>query len=292
MNSSKTKTQWSGYWFTLPAALMLGALVVYPLLYGFYISLFDTNLLFRWNFIGLRYYLEVFTNAEFLGKILLTLKFTFFTVAGHFIVGMILALILNQKFPGRVFFRAVLIVPWLFPEVVVGLLWKWMLNPMYGLFNQFLQDLGLIAGPVSWLGNQDTAFISVVIAAIWKGFPLVMILLLAGLQAIPDELYEAGQIDGASRQQIFRFITLPSLRSVLMVTLILDTVWWFKHFTIIWILTQGGPVNATSVVSIDIFKTAFEYFRFGQAAALAVVVFFVCFLIGYVYRRKLGEDDD
>ena len=115
---------------------------------------------------------------------------------------------------------------------------------------------------------------------------------LAGLQAIPDELYEAAQIDGSSRWQSFRFITLPGLRPLLIITLILDTVWWFKHFTLIWLLTQGGPVKATNVVSIDIFKSAFESFRFGPASAMAVIVFFICFLIGYVYRRLLGDDDD
>jgi multiple sugar transport system permease protein len=214
------------------------------------------------------------------------------TVIGHFLIGILLASLLNLKLPGRTLFRAILLAPWLFPEVVVGLLWKWMLNSMYGIFNHFLMSAHIISEPISWLGNPSTALFAVVLVAIWKGYPLVMILVLAGLQAIPDELYEAAQIDGSSRWQSFRFITLPGLRPLLVITLILDTVWWFKHFTLIWLLTQGGPVKATNVVSIDIFKAAFESFRFGPAAAMAVIVFFICFLIGYVYRRLLSDDDD
>lgn len=121
---------------------------------------------------------------------------------------------------------------------------------------------------------------------------MVMMLLLAGLQSISQDMYEAAKIDGCNRFKSFRYVTVPSLMPVLVVTLILDTVWWFKHFTMIWILTQGGPGDATNVVSIDIFKNAFEFFDFGKAAAMAVVVFFVCFLIGFVYRRLFDNGND
>jgi multiple sugar transport system permease protein len=211
---------------------------------------------------------------------------------GHFVVGMILALTLNLNLKGQTFFRVILILPWLFPEVVVALLWKWLFNPMYGLINAALLNLGWIDQPVSWLGQEKIAFAAVIIVSIWKGFPMVMMLLLAGLQNISKDLYEAASIDGATRFKAFRYVTIPGLMPVLSVTLILDTVWWFKHFNMIWILTAGGPGNATNVVSIDIFKQAFEYFQFGPASAMAVMVFFICFLIGYVYRRLLGNGND
>ncbi|NPV54103.1 MAG: sugar ABC transporter permease [Firmicutes bacterium] len=279
-----------GYLFIFPAFLVMLMLVIYPLIYGGYISLFNTNLMARWNLVGLKYYLRILTDSVFWSKIRITISFTFWTVLGHFILGMVLALMLNVKIPGRAVFRAILLTPWLFPEVVVALVWKWLYNPMYGLINHFLVQLHVIAAPISWLGSPSAALPAVIIAAIWKGYPLIMVMLLAGLQAIPQELYEAAQIDGASPIQAFRYITLPGLRYVLVVSLILDTVWWFKHFTIIWVLTQGGPVDATNVISIDIYKTAFEYFRFGEAASMAVIVFFICFLFGYGYRRMLGDE--
>ncbi|TXK77413.1 carbohydrate ABC transporter permease [Paenibacillus sp. N3.4] len=292
MKHTVSKEQWAAYGFVSPAAIILLLLVTYPLIYGAYISFFNTNLVNKWNFVGIHQYIDIFSNWEFVGKIFLTLKYTFFTVVGHFVLGIILALVLNMDLPGRTFFRAILILPWLLPEVVVGLLWKWLFNPMYGLFNYILMDLHLISDPVSWLGDTYFAFIAVTIVCIWKGYPMVMLLVLAGLQSISQDTYEAAKIDGCNRMQSFRYVTVPGLMPVLLVTLILDTVWWFKHFTMIWILTEGGPGDATNVVSIDIFKQAFQYFDFGKAAAMAVVVFFVCFLIGYVYRRVFSSANE
>jgi multiple sugar transport system permease protein len=281
-----------GYWFIMPAVITLILLVTYPLLYGVYLSFFNTNLINRWDFVGLEHYISIFSDTKFLKSIWLTLQYTFWVVVGHFVVGMILALTLNLNLKGQTFFRVILILPWLFPEVVVALLWKWLFNPMYGLINAALLNLGWIDQPVSWLGQEKIAFAAVIIVSIWKGFPMVMMLLLAGLQNISKDLYEAASIDGATRFKAFRYVTIPGLMPVLSVTLILDTVWWFKHFNMIWILTAGGPGNATNVVSIDIFKQAFEYFQFGPASAMAVMVFFICFLIGYVYRRLLGNGND
>lgn len=285
------REQLNGYWFLLPAALTLGLLVVYPLLYGAYVSLFNTNLVNRWDFVGFSNYLSVFTQSGFARSIWLTLQFTVGTVAGHLIIGLALALLLNLDLPGRAAFRAILIVPWLFPEVVVAMLWKWMFNPLYGIINHTLISIGVLAQPVTWLGDPSLAMPAVVVATIWKGYPLVMIMLLAGLQSIPNEQFESAQIDGANPLQVFRYVTLPNLRSVLMVALILDTVWWFKHFAMVWVMTQGGPVDATNVVSIDIYKTAFSSFSFGPAAAMAIVVFFICFILAGSYRFFIGEND-
>jgi multiple sugar transport system permease protein len=284
------KDHWGGFLFTAPAATALLLLVAYPLFYGMYISFFDTNLVNRWEFIGIDNYKEIFSNMDFTNSILLTLLYTVLTIAGHFIIGIGLALLLNQKIKGIVIFRAILVLPWLLPEVVVALLWKWLFNPMYGLFNHFLLKFDLITEPISWLGESMYAFIAVVMVSIWKGYPLIMLMMLAGLQSISKDLYEAARIDGTNKWQEFRYITIPGLKSVLVVSLILDTVWWFKHYTMIWIMTAGGPGNATNVVSIDIFKNAFEFFDFGNASAMAVIVFSICFLIGFLYRRVLDHD--
>ncbi|MBY7144213.1 sugar ABC transporter permease [Virgibacillus sp. NKC19-3] len=290
MNGNLTRSRWSGYWFILPSAIMLIALIVYPLIYGAYISFFDTNLTNRWDFVGFKYYIEAFSTPEFIGKVYTTLKFTAIVVAGNMVIGTLLAVVLNTKIKGRGFFRAILIFPWLFPEVVVALLWKWLYDPMYGLFNHILLKLHLISEPISWLADPKVALIAVAIACIWKGYPLIMVLASAGLQSIPKELYEAAELDGSNKLQSFRHITLPGLKPVLLVALILETVWWFKHFTIIWLLTAGGPVDTTSVVSIDIYQRAFEDFQFGRAAAFSVLVLFVCLFISFIYRKVMADE--
>jgi multiple sugar transport system permease protein len=280
----------SGYLFIFPAALTLGLLVLYPLLSGFYISAFNTNLVNRWKFVGVDYYVQALSDPAFLRSLVITLTYAVMVVGGTVVVGTALALLLNREMRFRTVYRAVLILPWLFPEVVVALLWKWIFNPIYGMSNHLLMTLGVVDAPVQWLDDPGTAFWSVVVASVWKGYPLVMILVLAGLQSIPKELYEAASIDGANKVQLFRHITLPGLAPVLVVTVILETVWWFKHFTIVWLLTAGGPVDATNVVSIAIYRTAFQNFQFGRAASSAVIVFFICLAISIVYRRVIRDD--
>ncbi|NOU96599.1 ABC transporter permease subunit [Paenibacillus sp. LMG 31456] len=274
----------------MPALLTMLALIAYPLVFGVFISGYDTNLINKWKLVGFQYYTQALSDPEFFHKIGLTFKFAFLVVIGNMFVGTLLGILLNMKIRFRLFFRAVLILPWLFPEVVVALLWKWMYNPLYGLFNYILQGMHLITNPIPWLDDPGFAMVGVVIACIWKGYPLVMILILAGLQSISKDLYEAAEIDGGNKWQLFRNITLPGLMPVLLVTLILETVWWFKHFTIIWLLTAGGPVDATSVISIDIYKIAFQDFRFGRASAIAVLVFIICFIVSYLYRRFMADD--
>ncbi|WP_220446535.1 carbohydrate ABC transporter permease [Paenibacillus piri] len=290
MNNYFSRNQRAGYGFILPSAIMMLLVIAYPIAYGFFVSMFDTNLMNRWNFVGFKYYWQAVTERDFLDKVLLTFKFTIMVVAGNFIVGTLLAVLLNRKIKGRAIFRLILILPWLFPEVVVALLWKWMFDPIYGLVNHVLVSAHLISEPIAWLSTASYALLAVVFVAVWKGYPLVLIFVLAGLQSISEDLYEAAEMDGATKWQSFLHITLPSLKTVLGTTLVLETIWWFKHFTIIELLTQGGPVNATSVVSIDIFKLAFTDFRFGQASALAFIVFLICFLISFVYRRLLSDE--
>lgn len=279
-----------GYLYVLPIVAVLAGLVVYPMLYGFYISFFKTNLVSQWEFAGLRYYIEALTNEEFLKELFVTLKFTVGVVAGHFIVGFAGALLLNREFKGRTVFRVILLLPWLFPDSVIALLFKWIFNPVYGMFNYMLTQLGLGTGNEVWLSNAAFALPIVVIVCIWKGYPMIMMMILAGLQSISTDIKEAARIDGANALQVFLHIIIPGLRPVLTVTLILDTVWWFKHYTLVWVLTQGGPGNETALVSISIYKQAFDNFNFGSAAAMSVIVFFICFIVGIVYRRILDED--
>ncbi len=284
--------KYNAYLFVGPAVISMLLLVVYPLLYGIFISFFNTNLVNKWDFVGLANYAFTLGNKEFMVSIVRSIGFTIFTVAGHFIIGFILSILLNTKVKGCKLIRAILLLPWLFPEVVVAMLWKWIYNPIYGLFNGLFMEWGLIQEPIQWLSSSKTAFIAIIFVCIWKGYPLVMMNLTAGLQSISDDLYEAAGIDGANRWECFVHITLPGLRPVLIVTLILDTVWWFKHFTIIWLLTAGGPGNATMVSSIEIYKRAFNYFEWGPAAAGAAIIFLICVIIGVVYRGLLNHEED
>lgn len=289
--NSMSKGALFGYIFILPSAITLIALVVYPLLYGVYISLFTTDLANNWEFVSLNNYLELFKDSEFINRILLTLEFTALVVAAHFVIGIFLALALNKPRRGTKIFRTILVLPWLFPEIVVALIFKWIMNPLYGLLNYWLQGANIINDNVAWLSDSKSALISVVFVCIWKGYPLVMINVLAGLQSIPQDLYEASTIDGATKWQEFRYITIPSLKPVLLTILVLDTVWWFKHYTVVWLMTKGGPGSDTSLISIDIYKQAFEFFNFGKAAAMSVVVFFICYIISVLYRRFIDYDN-
>ncbi|WP_320916454.1 sugar ABC transporter permease [Enterocloster bolteae] len=279
------------YFFIGPALLALVALVVYPLLYGVYISFFKTNLANKWDFVGLKNYISVFSDGVFVKQLGVTLKFTAIVVLAHFIIGIFLAMLLNQSRPGITFFRTILVLPWLMPEVVIALIFKWIMNPLYGLLNYGMQLLGLSEGGVSWLGDTKYAFISVVLVCIWKGYPLVMVNALAALQSVSTDIYEAAKVDGANKIQTFFRIILPSIKPVLATTLILDTVWWFKHYTIVYLMTKVGPGSDTSIVSIEIYKQAFDYFNFGKAASMSVVVFFVCLIISKLYRRFLDNED-
>ncbi len=285
------KNRMAGTFFILPSALALLLLVIYPMLNGFYVSLFNTNLVNRSTFVGLKYYATLLTSSEFFGTLFTTLKFTVLVVSGHFIIGGLFAGLLNKSFPGRTLFRVILVLPWVIPEVSVGLIWKWIFNPVYGLVNNYLLEWGWISEPAAWLSNPKTAFPIAVLISIWKGFPLIMLLITAGLQTIPADILEAATIDGANRAQSIIHVVLPSLKPVMLSALVLDTLWWFKHFTLIWMTTAGGPENATNLVSIDIYKTAFEYFRYGEAAARSVLIFFVCFAISLIQRRVLNDKE-
>lgn len=284
------KDKIAAYLFTFPVVVTLILLLAYPFGYGIYISFFQTNLIKKWRFVGFDNYINSFLMSEFWQSLGRTLIFTVAVVLGHFIIGFLFALILNREMKGRTFFRVILLLPWLFSEVVVATLWKWIFHPTNGILNGMLVNMGLIDKPLSWLGSPQFAMMTVIFICIWKGYPLIMIQLLAGLQTISKDVNEAATIDGANTWTIFWHITIPTLRPTLVVTILLDTVWWFKHVTIIWLLTQGGPGSSTDTIAVDIYKQAFEYFDFGTAAAIAVLVFLICVVFSLGYRR-IAKDE-
>lgn len=285
---------WIGGLFSLPAFFVLLAMVVYPLIYGIVISFFDTNLINRFDFVGFKYYARLLTDSTFYRSILLTLWFTVVTVLGRSVLALTYSTILvKENMPCKKLFRSILVLPWFFPDVVIGIVWKWLYNTNYGLFNYILQALHIIDEPIEWLSNPSTAMWAVIVASIWKGFPFMMVMLMAALQTVPKDLYEAAELDGCNSFQSFQHVTFPGILPVFSTTLMLEVMWCFKHFTMIWNLTKGGPVDATRVVSIDIYKTGFEYMRFGESSARAVIVFIIIIALTllqkFLQRRKENE---
>ena len=282
----KLQQAWLGYVFILPAFLVLTLMVVYPLIYGMVISLFDTNLVNKFKFVGLKYYGRLIKGASFYASILRTLFFTVCVVAGRAILGLFFSITLVRKdIPCRTLFRTILVLPWFFPDVVIGLLWKWLYNANFGLFNYILSSLHLISQPVEFLSSQSTAMLAVIVVCIWKGYPYIMVMLLAALQTIPADLYEAAELDGCNKWQQFCHVTFPGILPVFATTIMLEFMWCFKHFTLIWNLTYGGPVDATRVVSIDIYKAGFESMRFGESSARAVIVFAIIIVMTLLQRK-------
>ncbi len=281
----------TGLSFVSPSMIVMMLLVIYPLCYGIYISVFKTNLLNSWEFVGLRFYEQSLTDPDFRHSLITTVTFAFLVVAGHLIVGTALAVMLSAEVKFRTVWRAILMLPWLFPDVVVALIFRWIYDPLFGLLNYALDTIGLISEPKAFLDDPTLAFWAVVAAAVWKGYPLIMLLVLAGLQSIPLDRYKAAALDGAGRLRQFRYVSLPGLIPVLGVAVILDFVWWFKHFTVVWIMTAGGPLDATNVVSISIYRTAFTNFDFGRAAAMAVIVLVICIMFALIYRKLVPDDE-
>ena len=282
----------SGMIFAGPAALFMFALVIYPMAYGMFISTQKTNLIDEWEFVGAKYYLQLISDSEFYQTLSTTTAFAACVVIGNMVLGLLLAVIVNQKIPLVNFFKVILMLPWLFPEVVVGLIWKWIFSPLFGLLNHFLFTFNLIETETDVLGKETTAFIGVVFVCIWKGYPIVMLMMMAGMKNIPQERYEAAAIDGANQWQQFRHITLPGLTPIILVAIILETAWWFKHFTIIWLMTAGGPAGRTEVVSLEIYLQAFTNFNFGRAAAESVIILAILMIVSLFYARALRDESE
>lgn len=255
------------YLYVAPAVVIVGLVLVFPLLYTFYMSFADKMLGRPIAGFGLQNYLAVLSEGRFLPSLGRSLLFTAAAVFLKLVIGLILALILNSNFRGRNLVRAYFFLPWAIPWFTVAILFLWLLRYRGGL-NAMLLEAGV--APVFWLGT-DLALVSGILANTWKGFPFFMISLLAGLQAIPKELYEAAQVDGASRWQQFRHITLPGLRNIILIVCTLSTLWTFGLFELLFVMTGGGPGEASRVLPILIYETGITRFEFGKGAAMAVL---------------------
>lgn len=268
-----------GWALLVPLIVVLFGLLAYPIVTAIGITLQDKTIGMPGRFIGLENYRKLlFEDANFWRVVQNTLIFTISSVALKGIVGMAMAMLLNRRIVFRGFFRGLLLMPWVAPTVVTALSWRWILDLM-GVFNYILTNVGILKLPVPWLAQYWSALFSMVLVNAWRGFPFFGVTLLAGMQTIPVELYEAAEVDGASSWQRFWNITLPSLRTVLLVVVILSTIWTFNDFSVVWLLTRGGPGNATDVFATYTYKLAFETSRLGYGETVSVILAPVLILI-------------
>ena len=280
-----------GFLFIFPALFFLAALIVYPLLNTFYLSLYKTNLINIWKFNGVNNYLNQFSSVEIWDSLKITFIYTAGVVIGTLILGMIAALLLNSKIKGQSLYRSLILWPWVLSSAATVIMWRWIYSTEYGVLNDILLRLRLIGNPISWLGNTNTALLALILVGIWKAFPFAAVALLGGLQAIPIELYEAAKVDGASSMQRWRHISLPGLRNVILILVILETVWWFKEFALVNMMTEGGPLRSTETINIRAFKYGFKFFEFGNAAALGIIIFLICLIIMIIYIKAIPQEE-
>jgi multiple sugar transport system permease protein len=280
------------YLLVLPALTVLAVVFFYPLLYSLWLSFHSLNLnrpRQGTRFVGFENYLDLLTDEDFYATLWRTAYWTSGSVAGELLLGFVAALLLNQTFIGRGIARAVILIPWAVPTVLVAIVFTTLFNAQ-GIVNELLFSAGLIADYIPWLSSTTWAMPTLIMAHVWKSFPLVAILILAGLQSIPGELYEAAEIDGAGDWRQFWHITLPSIRSVLVITVLLSTIFSLKGIDFPYIMTYGGPADSTKVAAFQAYHTAFAEYSFGRASAIATILTLITAVISYFYLRSRGSE--
>ena len=282
--------------FVVPAALAILALFGYPVVKNLVMSFQDYTLRTFFTgqapWVGLQNYVTVIQDDVFSKAVVNTALFTIGSIAGQFVIGMLLALFFHKNFPLNGVLRALFLLPWLIPLIVGSAAWRAILEQDSGILNVTLQNLGIIDTPVPWLTSPDVALIAVILVNIWLGIPFNLTLLYSGLQHIPDELYEAGAMDGATGWKAFWNITLPNMRAVVGVTLMLGVIYTLKVIDIILGLTQGGPANATQTIATQSYRDSFVEFKFGQGAALSNILIAISLVFAVVYLRATRRQAD
>ena len=261
------------YLLTLPSLLTIFGVLIIPILYSLFLSVHNLVLSSRtYEFVGLKHYIAMFSDKSFLNSIWQTLVFTVLS--------------------GRGFVRGLMILPWALPGVVNAIMWQWIFNANYGVFNALLTQLGVIDSYQVWLAKPTSAFICVWVANVWKETPYVVLLTIAALANISRDLYEAAAIDGSNAWKSFWKITLPSIRSVIVILLITKTIWALQTYDLVYIMTKGGPMGATEFIAYYIQKTSFKFLKFGYGSAMSYTVSMICFALTYVYIKVFMGNDD
>ncbi len=273
-----------------PTVLILSTVIVYPLVSAIYLSVFSIYTpTMEGEFVGLANYTRLLGSGEFWRSLLNNLIWTAGTLSLQIVFGVLVALMLHRNLVFRALARSLVLFPYFLSTVVAVLVWRWMLNDLYGVLNHMLMWARIIDMPVDWLGSMPNAMISLIFIGAWKYFPFVVIAVLARLQSIPDELYEAATIDGAGPFARFTDVTLPQLKDVLIVIVLLRTIWDFKEFDLIYLLTGGGPIIATQTLPLMVYKEAFALNQMGGASAVAVLMMLIMLVFMTLYLRKSGD---
>ena len=281
-----TNRNWLGFWFMMPAALILVLFLAYPLFLGVWLSFTDTRIGRDGVFIGLENYEWLSDDSIFVQSIINTILYTGFASIVKFALGLYLALLLNERLPFKAIIRSVVLIPFIVPTVLSALAFWWIYDTQFSIISWTLKQVGLLSDNIDFLGNPFNARVSVIIANIWRGVPFVAITLLAGLQTVSPSLYEAATLDGATRWQIFRFITYPLLTPIIAVVMTFSVLFTFTDFQLIWVLTRGGPVNATHLMATLSYQRAILGGRLGEGAAIATAM--IPFLIAAIMVSFYG----
>jgi multiple sugar transport system permease protein len=274
----------------LPLLAVMISVIGWPLVDTVRLSFTDARLVgTEGSFVGLDNYARMLSGANFQRTLVTTTWFAVISVAAEMVLGVLAALLLNQQFYGRTVLRALMILPWALPTVVNATLWRLIYNPEYGALNAALTQAGLLDAYRSWLGEPNTALAALIVADCWKNFPLVALIALAALQAVPRDITAASMVDGAGPIARFRFVILPYLVGPLLVALVLRTIEAFKVFDIIWVMTRGGPANSTRTLSILVYQEAFSFQRAGSGASLALIVTLLVTVLAVAYAALVRK---
>lgn len=288
----RSRVEWMPVWMLAPAGAITSILLLYPIIRGILLSFFNTRLLTfsKGRYIGLLNYQNLFSDPYFWNSIRVTVLYGVGSMVCTYLVALGVALLMNRPLPGRGVLRMMFIMPWAIPEVVAVLIFVWMLDAQYGVINYGLVQAHIISQPLAWLSNANLTMPALILVTSWQQFPLAMLILLAGLQTIPEEQYEAAKVDGAGPLMRFVHVTLPGLRSVNIILILILILNSFRRVTMIYAMTGGGPARATETLSILTYNTAFQYQQIGYAAAVGVALLLILLCFSLVYFYVLGRD--
>lgn len=290
MNNERIK-----YLLLAPALILISVITIYPLLNSFWISLHDWDLkksVELGDFVGIENYTRAFSDKYFWNSVFITLVFVVSTVVITLVLSFLVALLLSGNSKFLQFVRAIIIIPFAISPALVGYSWKFMLNPEYGLFHKIAGTLFPFLQDIVWLGTSFTSLLALISVTVWIWLPFMSLMFISGLIGIPDEVYEAAKVDGATRLQTLYKITLPLMKPIILISSILMTMFTLKVFDPVVTLTQGGPGNSTEVLNFFIYKNAFRYFDMGYSAALGYILAMITIVFVVIYMRKLSKGDD
>ena len=291
MNRSTRNQTLMGWLLLVPALAIFALMIFYPFINSIFISFTSRNLLYAKSaFIGFENYRKLFSDPNTLFLIWTTIKFVLLSTLMPFTIGLIWALLMNQKFKGSEFVRGLTLVNWIIPGIAIGFLWSWIFNGDYGILNALLAKLGLIEKNVIWFGGRQTSMLAVVTARTWQMFPWYMAFIMGGLQGVSNDQCEAARIDGVNNLQMFRHVIIPAIKPVLILILLLGTIGNLQHFDLINVMTGGGPERATSTFATEVYKKAFKEYSLGRAASLGVIWAMMLSLFSIFYLKRIKED--